>query len=222
MKPGCSEHSNHGLVTRFDTMIQNCYDYAVKAKEAGRPIIGIMCEYTPRELILAAGAVPVCLCGGAEEKIAPAEQDLPAGLCPLIKSTYGYFRTETNPFLEMADVIVAETTCDGKKKMYELMSYRKDMYILELPQKPDDSHAQEHWLWELRKFRYFLQARFNKNITDDDLREAIITMNTERLLRRQLAEMNKNISPAWSGRQLLDFKSINLRYRSGFRGIQTA
>ncbi len=103
-------------------MIQNCYEYASAEKAKGRHIVGIMCEYTPRELIMAADAVPVCLCGGSAEMIPPAEEHLPANLCPLIKSTYGYHIQRKNPFLEMADLIVAETTCDGKKKMYELMA----------------------------------------------------------------------------------------------------
>ena len=107
----------------------------------------------------------------------PAEKDLPPGLCPLIKSTYGYYCTQANPFLEMADVIVAETTCDGKKKMYELMAERKEMYILELPQKPDDPDAKEHWFRELCKFRDFLRTRYNCTISDDDLREAIAMTN---------------------------------------------
>jgi len=76
-----------GPLSYFADMIDHCYEAAVAAKEAGKPIVGIMCEYTPRELILAAGAVPVCLCGGSAEMIPPAEEDLPANLCPLIKST---------------------------------------------------------------------------------------------------------------------------------------
>lgn len=204
----CSGNTNDQLTSRFDRMIANCYAYAAEAKASGRPIVGIMCEYTPRELIIAADAVPVCLCGGSQETIGPAEQDLPAGLCPLIKSTYGYFRTQANPFLEMADVVVAETTCDGKKKMYELMGRDKEMYVLELPQKPDDPHAMEHWLWELRKFRNFLETRFGTTITDNDLRQAAAVMNRERDLRRQLAGMNAGAAPAWSGRQLLAYKSI--------------
>ncbi|MHC4552140.1 MAG: double-cubane-cluster-containing anaerobic reductase [Planctomycetota bacterium] len=200
----CNQESG----SRFDNMIQNCYDYASQAHAAGQPIIGIMCEYTPRELIMAAGAIPVCLCGGSEEKITHAETDLPTGLCPLIKSTYGYYRTQTNPFLEMAAVIVAETTCDGKKKMYELMAERKEMYILELPQKPDDPDAMEHWVRELHKFREYLQVKFGTAITDDDLRNAIETMNRERQLRRKLAEMNQTSPPTWTGQQLLAFKSI--------------
>jgi len=40
----------------FGGMIDHCYDYAEAAKAKGRPIVGIMCEFTPREIILAAGA----------------------------------------------------------------------------------------------------------------------------------------------------------------------
>ena len=40
----------------FSHMIRNCLQYAQAAKAAGRPVVGILCEFTPRELILAAGA----------------------------------------------------------------------------------------------------------------------------------------------------------------------
>ena len=126
-----------GPLAWFEEMISHCLEYATNARAEGRPIVGILCEYAPRELIFAAGAVPVCLCGGSLEMIGPAENDLPANLCPLIKSTYGYHVEKANPFLEMADLIVAETTCDGKKKMYELMARTREMAILELPQKPE-------------------------------------------------------------------------------------
>ncbi|HUW18696.1 MAG TPA: double-cubane-cluster-containing anaerobic reductase [Sedimentisphaerales bacterium] len=191
----------------FGKMIQNCYEYALGAKAGGRHIVGIMCEYTPRELIMAAGAVPVCLCGGSAETIPPAEEHLPANLCPLIKSTYGYHVKKANPFLEMADLVVAETTCDGKKKTYELMAETRPMYVLELPQKQDDSDAMTHWVSELGKFKTKLEDRFEVAITDDKLRQAIKTMNRERALRRELAELMKSDTPPLTGRQLLDFKS---------------
>lgn len=192
----------------FANMIQNCYDYATEAKQAGRGLVGILCEYTPRELILAAGALPVCLCGGSEEKIAPAEEHLPANLCPLIKSTYGYHLTGSNPFLEMADLVVAETTCDGKKKMYELMGETRRMCVLELPQKPQDPDAMTHWLSQLYQLRATLEAVLCVNITDAKLQEAIKVMNRERALRRELASLMQADPPPLTGRQLLDCKSI--------------
>ncbi len=146
----------------FQRMIPNCLEYANAAKAAGKPVVGITCEFTPRELILAAGAVPVCLCGGSAKTIGTAEQDLPANLCPLIKSTYGYHIQRSNPFLEMADLIVAETTCDGKKKMYELMAKTRPVYVLELPQKPQDGDSRAHWLAEVRKLKEELEAAVRK------------------------------------------------------------
>jgi len=122
-------------------MIPHCLEYARAAKAEGRPVVGITCEYTPRELIMAAGAVPVCLCGGSAETIPAAERDLPTNLCPLIKSTYGYHVEKGNPFLEMADLVVVDTTCDGKKKMYELMAESRPVHVMELPQKADDADA---------------------------------------------------------------------------------
>jgi benzoyl-CoA reductase/2-hydroxyglutaryl-CoA dehydratase subunit BcrC/BadD/HgdB len=166
-----------------------------------------MCEFTPRELILAAGGVPVCLCGGSAQTIAPAEQYLPANLCPLIKSTFGYSVTGTNPFLEWADLLVAETTCDGKKKMFELLAHSKPMYVLELPQKADEAEALERWVAEMYRFKAHLEARFEVKITAARLHEAIIVMNRERRLRRQLADLMAREVPPLTGRQLLDCKS---------------
>ncbi len=192
----------------FQNMLGRCLDYAQSAKASGRPIVGIMCEYTPRELILAAGGVPVCLCGGSLETIARAEEQLPANLCPLIKSTFGHHLKRSNPFLEMADLVVAETTCDGKKKMYELMSASRSMYVLELPQKAGDADALTHWLAELRKLRRFLADRYGKSLDDDALRKAIAVTNRYRDLRRRLAGLSQLANPPLTGRQLLDFKSI--------------
>lgn len=191
----------------FGDMIDHCYEYARSAKSEGRPIVGIMCEFTPRELILAAGGVPVCLCGGSAETIAPAEQYLPPNLCPLIKSTFGYFVTGKNPFLDWADLVVAETTCDGKKKMFELLGQSKPMYVLELPQKTMDPDALERWVAEMHKFKAHLEARFEVKITPAKLHESIQLMNRERRLRRELADLMARDAPPLTGRQLLNCKS---------------
>lgn len=191
----------------FEHMIDNCLEYAQDAQVSGHPIVGIMCEFTPRELILAAGALPVCLCGGSAAMVEPAERDLPTNLCPLIKSTYGYHVKRENPFLEMASLIVAETTCDGKKKMFELMAQTRPMHVLALPQKQDDAGAAEAWYGEMRRLKEALETCFHVEITPCALREAIGVMNRERRLRRDLAGLMRQENPPLTGRQLLQFKS---------------
>jgi len=192
----------------FRDMADHCYEYATAEKKKGYKIVGIMCEYTPRELIMAAGAIPVCLCGGSAEMIPAAERDLPVNLCPLIKSTYGFSVEKANPFLEMADLLVAETTCDGKKKMYEILARSHQMCVVELPQKPDDPEAFEHWVHELRKLRKELSVKLKAGITDEGIKCAILQMNRERKLRRKLAALMKSDSPPLTGRELLDLKSL--------------
>jgi benzoyl-CoA reductase/2-hydroxyglutaryl-CoA dehydratase subunit BcrC/BadD/HgdB len=85
-------------------MIPNTLAHAEKARAAGRAIVGILCESTPRELVMATGGEPVCLCGGSAETAIRAEEVLPGNLCPLVKSTFGYHLGGSNPFVEMADL----------------------------------------------------------------------------------------------------------------------
>jgi benzoyl-CoA reductase/2-hydroxyglutaryl-CoA dehydratase subunit BcrC/BadD/HgdB len=204
----CAENASESFITWWREMVPHALDFAIKEKEKGRKIVGIMCEYTPRELIMAANAIPVCLCGGSAEMIPPAEEFLPVNLCPLIKSTFGYSLEKANPFLEMADLLVAETTCDGKKKMYELLAQRHPMVILELPQKPGDPETFQHWVLQILKLKEELEKRFQKQITNDGLCESIKLMNDERGLRRRLSALLKEDNPPLTGRELLDMKSL--------------
>lgn len=192
----------------FQSMIDHTYQVAENAHEKGIPIVGIMCEFTPREIIFAAGALPICLCGGTLDTIPTAEHELPTNVCPLIKSTYGYLLTQENPFLNWANLIVAETTCDGKKKMYELMAQQKEMFILQLPQRSDDEVARAFWRVEVERLITFLEQKFSVQITTEKLRNAVHKMNQERYLRLQLALRMQRENPPFSGSQLLEFKNI--------------
>ncbi len=166
----------------FATSVGAEIDFVRAEKRRGKGVVGIYCEFTPRDLILAAGAYPICLCGSSRKTIPPAETVLPVNLCPLIKSSLGYILTNGCPFFSMADLIVAETTCDGKKKVWELIRDRKPQHILELTQKVLETEAWEHWLLEVRKLKIRLEELYQKTISDDDLRSAISAMNRERAL----------------------------------------
>lgn len=190
---------------RFDRMVETAISHARNAKAAGQKIVCMFCEYTPRELILAAGAVPVCACGGSHEMALEGERELPVNLCPLIKSSYGFMLEKANPIFESADLVVAETTCDGKKKMYELMGRTKPMHVLELTQKPDQEAAFTHWLSEIKLLKARLEKLTGTRITKTRLRSAIRLMNEERRLRREIAAFGGR---GLSGREILDAKSL--------------
>ncbi len=169
----------------FASSIEHEFEFVEKYKAEGGKIAGIYCEYTPREIFLAAGSIPICLCGTSSETIPEAEKILPSNLCPLIKSSFGYFSSKSCPFMEMADIIVAETTCDGKKKMYEIMSGSKRLEVLELTQKSDSKSALTHWKSELARLVKVLEKEFKVKITDEKLSAAIRHMNCERTLLKE-------------------------------------
>lgn len=169
----------------------------VKAlKEKGTPVVGIFCTYTPIELIHAAGAVAVSLCGTSNEPIQEAEKHLPKNLCPLIKSSYGFSVSDQCPYFYFADLIVGETTCDGKKKMYELMNELKPTHVMHLPQGQDKDNAFRYWRDELILFKEVLEKKFDLEITDEILREEIKERNRERKVLLDFYELGKlNPSP---------------------------
>jgi len=192
---------------RFKKMIPNALAFAQGAKKNGKKVAGIFCEYTPRELFFAAGVLPVCMCGGQESTISEAEKELPTNLCPLIKSSYGHALKRSNPFMEMADLLVAETTCDGKKKMYELLGRNRPLHILELPQKPEEPFAYMHWLGEIELLKERIELLVDREIEEEDLWLAVRRMNEERDLRREIAYLAAQDPPRLSGQEILSAKS---------------
>jgi benzoyl-CoA reductase/2-hydroxyglutaryl-CoA dehydratase subunit BcrC/BadD/HgdB len=162
------------------------------AKDDGKKVVGCLCSYFPREMVLAAGAIPVGLCGTTQEPIAAAEKVLPADQCPMVKATYGRAISNTCPIFPLADCIVGETTCDGRKKMYELLAREIPMHVMDLPQKPDDKAAVQHWIEEVKKLKEFLSRQLNTEITEENLRTAIKDVNKERLLLKEIFNCRKH------------------------------
>ena len=164
-------------------------------KDRGGKIVGIYCSFVPTELIMAAGAVPVSLCATSEEPISAAEAHLPPNLCPLIKASYGFALTDTCPYFYFSDFIVGETTCDGKKKMFELLNELKETYVMQLPSARDEI-ALNMWEQEIYKFWKKLEDFYGISITEEDVKKAIIQKNAERDLVLEYLELSKlNPSP---------------------------
>jgi len=180
-------------------------------KDKGIPVIGSYCTYFPQEIAMAMGAASVSLCSTSDETLQEAEKDLPKNLCPLIKSSYGFAKTEKCPYFYFSDVVVGETTCDGKKKMYELMSEFKDVFLLQLPQTQTEEAALSYRK-EIIRFKEYLEKKFSVKITDAQVREAVHRNNEIRLAIRNLYAVMKNDPCPISGYDL--FKVL---YGSTFR-----
>lgn len=189
---------NNSLPEKFEEFGEARRQGFIKAKELkdkGGKLAGIFCTFTPVEILDAAGLVSVSLCGMSEETIPEAEKVLPKNLCPLIKSSYGFAISDKCPYTYFSDIIVGETTCDGKKKMYELLGDLKDVHILHLPQGQDKPYALSMWISEIKRLIEKLENKFGIKITDDKIREAVKLRNRERNVKLKLFELNKSNPP---------------------------
>ncbi|MBU5436546.1 2-hydroxyacyl-CoA dehydratase family protein [Tissierella sp. MSJ-40] len=194
-------------------MIKNGTLKAKEIKENGGKIAGIFCSFAPVEILDAAGIHIVNLCGTSNESIINSESDLPKNLCPLIKSSYGTAISDKCGYTYLSDIIIGETTCDGKKKMYELLSELKDIHIMQLPQGIDRSYSSLMWEKEVRLLIKILEEKFGIEITEKKLKEATSFRNNFRSLYGELFELSKLEPPAITG---FDMYKILEEYKFNF------
>lgn len=172
-------------------------------KEQGTKVVGIYCTYGPRELPLAAGAIPVGLCGTRQDPITAAEKELPRNLCPLIKSSYGFAVSDTCPYFHFSDLVIGETTCDGKKKMFELMSRFKSVHIMHLPQMNNTSSGLQLWYEEMIRLKNVLEEQLEVEIDEKRIREAIHVVNEGNRALKGFFDLNHEKPALVSGMDLL-------------------
>ncbi|MDY3867894.1 MAG: double-cubane-cluster-containing anaerobic reductase [Pyramidobacter sp.] len=173
--------------------------------EQGVPIIGTYCTYVPWEIIHAAGGVSVSLCAKNEKAIPAAEERLPRTLCPLIKASYGHALKGTCPYFHFCGLIVAESTCDGKKKMFELMNEITPVYSIQIPQSADRPEDKAVMKREFELFRAKMEQHTGNAVTDEALRASIALRNRERAALKKLWELSALDNPPLTGYEVEEF-----------------
>lgn len=194
---------NYTSLDRFLEMTERNVLDLQEAKETGKKVVGQYCIYSPLELVLAAGAIPISLCGTKNDSILPAEAVLPRALCPLIKSSFGFALQDSCPYLSASDLVIADTTCDGKKKMYELLRQFKPLMLLQLPQ-IQDQDARDFWRGQYVQLKERLEKDFSVQVTPEKLKEAIHLCNRLRLALKDVLDLaQRNPSPI-TGMQIMN------------------
>ncbi|TXP77323.1 hypothetical protein FV288_16605 [Escherichia coli] len=191
------------IFDQFSEARQKGFLTVMDLKERGIPLVGTYCTFMPQEIPMAAGAVVVSLCSTSDETIEEAEKDLPRNLCPLIKSSYGFGKTDKCPYFYFSDLVVGETTCDGKKKMYEYMAEFKPVHVMQLPNSVKDDASRALWKAEMLRLQKAVEERFGHEISEDALRDAIALKNRERRALANFYHLGQLNPPALSGSDIL-------------------
>jgi benzoyl-CoA reductase/2-hydroxyglutaryl-CoA dehydratase subunit BcrC/BadD/HgdB len=191
----------------FDFVVGDIHGIRVKelieAKSKGKKVFGTFCVYIPDEIIVALDGIGVGLCGGTNFSNYAIEGVLPANLCPLIKSAAGFKLGKICPYFESLDLLIGETTCDGKKKVWEILAKETDLYVMEVPQCKERTQDRELFFKELKALVKKLEEITGKKLTFNGLKSAMEKIEKKRDQLRRIYNTRKNNPPPISGKDAL-------------------
>ena len=180
-----------------------------KAKEEGKKIVGTFCLFVPDEIIFALDAIAVGLCGGTNFSNYASDELLPPNVCALIKSGLGFGVGNICPYFAMCDVIIGETTCDGKKKCWEVLGEHKPVYVMEIPQIKDRPQARTHFIEELKALIAKLEELTGNKLSVDGLKAAMEKISKKRAQMRRVYDARKADPVPISGKDALLMSQIS-------------
>jgi benzoyl-CoA reductase/2-hydroxyglutaryl-CoA dehydratase subunit BcrC/BadD/HgdB len=190
----------------FDGVIRGAHGARVREimarRDAGDKFVGTFCVYVLEEILLALGVVSLALCGGTAVTIPHAEKTFPRNMCPLVKSTLGLAFSGTCPYGPLEDLSVGETTCDAKKKTWDVLGREGGFHVLELPQKkgPADRAL---WAGEVKEFARRIEELSGRVLEPEKLAGAVRLMNRKRRALARMHEWRKADKPPISGTDAL-------------------
>lgn len=190
----------------FDFVVGDIHGIRVKElvehKNNGGKVVASFCVFVPDEIILAAGGAGIGLCAGAQFPVPTGEKVLPRSLCPLIKASIGFKLDRICPYFQVADFVVGETTCDGKKKAWEILDEFIPTYVMELPQRKEEPDK-KLWLEEIRRFKAKIEKETGNVVTGEKLGAAIKLVNSKRAALQRLYGARKADPAPISGKDVL-------------------
>lgn len=174
----------------------------IEAQKAGRKVFGTFCVYVPDEVVVACDGIVTGLCGGSQFWVPGGEEVLPKDTCPLVKASVGARLGRTCPFFRIADMYVGETTCDAKKKAYEILGEDVPMYVMDVPQMKRAKDIVK-WKDEIAEFAAKVEEFTGNKLTAEKLGEAIKLINEKRKALSRVYECRKSECLPISGRDAL-------------------
>lgn len=108
-----------------------------------KSIIGTFCAMVPEEIITACGGYPIRLCGGNYTAQLAGDEYAPRDSCPVVKSVVGSFDMSLLPIYDECKLAIVPTSCDGKKKMTEILANYVPTLPLHIPAVKDEESFED-------------------------------------------------------------------------------
>jgi benzoyl-CoA reductase subunit C len=178
------------IVRRCEVLFEDLHFDAVKQWKAavpGRKAIGYMPIYVPREIVHAAGMLPVGIFGGGDQlEVIQGDAYYQSYICRIPRSTIELGLTGR---LDCLDGMLFPSICDVIRNlsgMWQIMFKDKYVRYFDVPQEFHDAVGGEYYVHELATLRDDLAQLGGRAVTDDDLRRSIAVYNDNRRAVREL------------------------------------
>jgi benzoyl-CoA reductase subunit C len=178
------------IVQRCEALFEDLNFNAVKQWKAaapGRKAIGYMPVYVPREIIHAAGMLPVGILGGGDAlEVIQGDAYYQSYICRIPRSTIELGLTGR---LDVLDGMLFPSICDVIRNlsgMWQMLFKDKYVRYLDVPQNYQDEVGGTFYVQEMQVLREDFGKLAGREITDADLNASIRVYNDNRAAIREL------------------------------------
>jgi benzoyl-CoA reductase subunit C len=172
------------IVQRCEALFEDLHFNAVKEWKAavpGRKAIGYMPVYVPRELIHAAGMLPVGILGGGDAlEVIQGDAYYQSYICRIPRSTIELGLTGR---LDCLDGMLFPSICDVIRNlsgMWKMLFKDKYVRYIDVPQNFEDEIGGKFYMEEMQILREDLARLAGREITDADINASIRLYNANR------------------------------------------
>ena len=178
------------IIARCQTLFDDLnFTYAREWKAAapGRIVVGYMPFYVPRELIHAAGGLPLGVLGGGEQlEVIQGDAYYQSYICRIPRSTIELGVTNR---LDFVDAMLFPSICDVIRNlsgMWKIMFPKVRSCYFDVPQNYRDDVGGQFYSHELCELRDMLTEVSGRAVSDDAIRDSIALFNENRALVREV------------------------------------
>jgi len=164
--------------------------------DSGRPVVAVLCNLTPLELIHAAGAMPVRLCAGAVVECSSNDSNsqsavhnresesenrksriavLPRDMCQVAKGAVVRLDALRKQMGRAPVAVVVPSTCDWKAQCCDFLGPSDEIRVLAVPRDRSSPRARREWRQQIAELADFLVHKLKAYAADINRLEAYAT-----------------------------------------------
>lgn len=182
--------SIEALMKEFQEVAYNPGKQLASFKAEGKKVIGVLPYYAPEELVYAAGMVPMGMWGSNNKTISRAKEYCATFYCTIAQLALEMLLDGT---MDQLDGVITPTICDTLRPMSQnfrvAVGDKIPTIFLAHPQNRFAPWGLQFCIDQYTNVKKSLEKIAGKEITDEDIRNAIKVYNASRAARREFVKL---------------------------------